>query len=136
MEKRNLTAAYKFYCDKNLENAHSALADTRATLDVLVAQIERYEGEEVLDGLGNKMGKIANDVQSVDRLSQNKSVDLAGRMIYKNGTEVFNFGKHRGKPVAEVLQNEPSFYDWILKGDFPLETKRRLTQIKLRSFGK
>lgn len=136
MEKRNLTAAYKFYCGKDLVNAHSALADTQATMEVLISQIEQYEGQEVLDGLGNKMGQIANDVQSVDRLSQNKSVDLAGRMIYKDGTEVFNFGKHRGKPVAQVLANEPSFYDWILKGDFPLETKRKLTQIKLRSFGK
>jgi DNA polymerase-3 subunit epsilon len=74
-------------------------------------------------------------MESINRLSQNRMVDLAGRIIYKDGTEVFNFGKHRGKPVAEVLQKEPSFYDWIMKGDFPLDTKRKLTQIKLRQFG-
>jgi len=135
MEKRNLTAAYKFYCGEDLENAHSALADTKATMDVLISQIERYEGQEVRDSLGAKLGQIENDMSSIDRLSQNRMVDLAGRMIYKNDTEVFNFGKHRGKPVAEVLRNEPSFYDWMMKGDFPLDTKRKLTQIKLKGFG-
>jgi len=135
MEKRNLTAAYKFYCGEELENAHSALADTKATKDVLISQIERYEGQEVRDSLGGKLGQIANDMGSIDRLSQNRMVDLAGRIIYKNDTEVFNFGKHRGKPVAEVIKKEPSFYDWMMKGDFPLDTKRKLTQIKLKDFG-
>ncbi|MCP4458121.1 MAG: 3'-5' exonuclease [Cytophagales bacterium] len=135
MEKRNLTAAYKFYCDKDLENAHSALADTKATFDVLVSQIERYEGREVKDSLGKKLGQIENDMSSIDRLSQNIMVDLGGRMIFKEGIEVFNFGKHKGKPVAEVLKMEPSFYDWMMKGDFPLDTKRKLTQIKLKDFG-
>lgn len=135
MEKRNLTAAYKFYCNKELENAHSALADTKATYEVLVSQIERYEGQEVLDSLGNRLGQIANDVKTIDRLSQNRMVDLAGRIIYKDGQEVFNFGKHRGKSVLKVLEDEPSFYDWMMKGDFPLDTKRKLTQIKLRGFG-
>lgn len=135
MEKRNLTAAYKFYCNEDLKNAHSALADTKATLDVLVSQVERYEGQEVKDSLGEKLGQIENDMSSIDRLSQNRMVDLAGRMILKEGTEVFNFGKHRGKAVADVLKNEPSFYDWMMKGDFPLDTKRKLTQIKLKDFG-
>ena len=135
MEKRNLTAAYKFYCDQELENAHNALADTKATLDVLVSQIERYEGQEVHDSLGKKLGQIENDMSSIDRLSQNRMVDLGGRMIFKDGTEVFNFGKHRGKSVTEVLKTEPSFYDWMMKGDFPLDTKRKLTQIKLKDFG-
>lgn len=135
MEKRNLTAAYKFYCGKNLENAHSAAADTQATFEVLVSQIERYNGQEVEDSLGKVIGKIENDMGAINRLSQNQMVDLAGRMIIKDGVEVFNFGKHRWKPVAEVLKSEPSFYDWMMKGDFPLETKRKLTQIKLRDFG-
>ena len=136
MEKRNLTAAYKFYCGKKLENAHSALADTQATYEVLLSQIEKYEGQEVNDSLGKKMTVIENNMDSVNRLSQNKMVDLAGRIIYKDGKEVFNFGKHRGKPVTQVLSNEPSFYDWMMKGDFPMDTKRKLTQIKLQGFGK
>jgi DNA polymerase-3 subunit epsilon len=135
MEKRNLTAAYKFYCGKELENAHSAIADTQATYEVLVAQIQHYEGQEVVDSLGNRLGKIENDMGAINRLSQNQMVDLAGRIILKDNTEVFNFGKHRGKSVIQVLKEEPSFYDWMMKGDFPLDTKRRLTQIKLRDFG-
>ncbi len=135
MEKRNLTAAYKFYCDKDLENAHSAMADTKATLDVLISQVERYEGQEVKDSLGKTLGQIENDMNSIDRLSQNHTVDLAGRIILKDGIEVFNFGKHRWKPVSDILKKEPSFYDWMMKGDFPLDTKRKLTQIKLKDFG-
>lgn len=136
MEKRNLTAAYKFYCNRNLENAHSALADTKATYDVLLAQIERYEGQEACDTLGKKLGEIKNDMGALHNLTTSSRVDLAGRMIYKDGVETFNFGKHRGKPVSEILAKEPSFYDWIMKGDFPLDTKRKLTQIKLRGFNK
>jgi DNA polymerase-3 subunit epsilon len=135
MEKRNLTAAYTFYCGKKLENAHSAAADTQATFEVLMSQIERYDGQDVEDSLGNKIGRIENDMSAINRLSQNQMIDLAGRMIIKDGVEVFNFGKHRWKPVAEVLKKEPSFYDWMMKGDFPLDTKRKLTQIKLRDFG-
>lgn len=134
MEKRNLKAAYKFYCDKILENAHSALADTKATYEVLLAQVKKYEGQDTFDSLGNKITTIQNDMESLSRLSTSKMVDLAGRMVLKDGVEVFNFGKHRGKPVAEVLKNEPSFYDWMMKGDFPLDTKRKLTKIKLRAF--
>ncbi len=134
MEKRNLTAAYKFYCDKELENAHSALADTQATYHVLVAQIEKYEGQEALDNLGKKLDTIENDMGILHNLTTTNRVDLAGRIIMKEGVETFNFGKHRGKPVLETLQKEPSFYDWMMKGDFPLDTKRRLTQIKLKGF--
>lgn len=137
MEKRNLTAAYKFYCDKKLENAHSALADTQATMEVFVAQIDRYQGEEVTDMLGKPIGTIENDMEAVHNLVNKKMVDLAGRIVYNDrGEEVFNFGKHRGKPVAEVLAKEPSFYDWMMKGDFPLDTKRRLTQLRLKNFSK
>lgn len=134
MEKRNLTAAYKFYCDKNLENAHSALADTVATYEVLLAQVERYEGQEAFDNLGKKMADIKNDMGVLHELSNSNRVDLGGRMVYKDGVEVFNFGKHKGRPVTEVLEREPSFYDWMMKGDFPMDTKRKLTQIKLRGF--
>lgn len=135
MEKRNLSAAYQFYCNKTLENAHSALADTRATLDVFKAQVEKYDGMEMQDLLGNKVGVIKNDMKAIHDLVNKKMVDLAGRIVFnEKGIEVFNFGKHKGKPVAEVLEKEPSFYDWMMKGDFPLDTKRKLTQLRLRKF--
>jgi DNA polymerase III subunit epsilon len=136
MEKRNLAAAYQFYCDRTLENAHSAVADTQATYEVLLAQIQKYDGQEAVDPLGNKLGTIENDIASINRLSVNRTVDLAGRMVYKGNQIVFNFGKHRGKEVSQVLKEEPSFYDWVMKGDFSLDTKRKLTQIKLQDFGK
>lgn len=136
MEKRNLTAALKFYCNKDLINAHSAMADTQATYDVLLAQVEKYHGQDAVDTQGNKITTIDNDVDALSKLATSRMIDLAGRMIYKDGIEIFNFGKHRGKPVTEVLQQEPSFYDWMMKGDFPLDTKRKLTQIKLKGFKK
>lgn len=132
MEKRNLTAAYQFYCQKELIDAHNAMADTKATYEVLLAQVKRYEGKDAVDTMGNKIATINNDVEVLSKLSPSKMIDLAGRMVYKNGIEVFNFGKHKGKPVKEVLKNEPSFYEWIMKGDFTLDTKRKLTQIKLK----
>ncbi len=135
MEKRTLAAAYKFYVNKEIENAHSAEADTEATIEVLKAQVEKYNGQDVTDGLGKKVGVILNDMESLNQLSSSQQVDLAGRMVYNHkGVEVFNFGKHRNKSVTEILQQEPSYYDWIMKGDFPLDTKRRLTEIKLKSF--
>ncbi len=136
MEKRNLTAAYKFYCGKDLINAHSALADTQATYEVLLSQIEKYEGMEMTDLGGESLGVIKNDMGVIHNMTNGKMVDLAGRMTINNdGVEIFNFGKHKGKPVSEVLKSEPSFYDWLMKGDFPLDTKRKLTQIRLRNFG-
>lgn len=136
MEKRNLSAALKFYCGKTLENAHSALADTQATYEVLVAQLEKYEGQELTDLKGETLGTITNDMQVIHDLTNGKMIDLAGRMVYDDqGQEIFNFGKHRGKSVSEILKAEPGFYDWIMKGDFPLDTKRKLTQIRLRNFG-
>lgn len=134
MEPRNLTAAYKFYCGKDLIGAHGAEADTIATLEVLNAQVQRYLGMTGKDDSGNDI-ILQNDVDVLHSFTVNKNVDLAGRMVYdKDGQEVFNFGKHKGLAVLEVLQKEPSFYDWILKGDFPLDTKRRLTEIRLRMF--
>lgn len=123
-EQRTLSAAYQFYCSKELENAHSSKADTMATYEVLKAQLERYSD------LDNDIEKLA------DYSSFNNIADFAGRIIYDdNGIEIFNFGKHKGKAVEAVLKEEPSYYSWIMNGDFPLYTKKILTEIKLRSFG-
>lgn len=135
MEKRNLTAAYKFYCNKILKDAHSAEADTVATYEILKRQIEMYDGQKVEDLQGNTIGYIQNDIHVLHELTFTKMVDLAGRMVFnENGIEVFNFGKHKGKAVSEILAREPSYYDWMMNGDFPLDTKRKLTEIKLRGF--
>ncbi|MEP2774104.1 MAG: 3'-5' exonuclease [Fulvivirga sp.] len=135
MEKRTLSAAYKFYCGKNLDNAHSAEADTKATLEVLEAQVEKYAGQEVVDNLGKKLGIVENDIESLHNLTKSNMVDLAGRIVLnRDGVEVFNFGKHRNKPVAIVLKTDPSYYDWMMKGEFPQNTKQVLTGIKLRNF--
>ena len=134
MEKRTLAAAYRFYCNKTLEGAHGAEADTQATLEVLQAQVDRYRNEPVVDMKGNQLGVIQDDVASLHKVSVANMVDLAGRMSYnEDGVEVFNFGKHKNKPVSEVLEKEPNFYDWMMKGDFPQDTKRRLTEIRLRA---
>jgi len=135
MEKRNLTAAYKFYCDKELVGAHGAMVDTEATLEVFKAQIERYNGREVSDLSGKIIGKVENDMASIHGLVASNMVDLAGRFIYNDKRiEVFNFGKHKGKSVSDILNKERGYYDWMMKGDFPLDTKRKLTQIKLKNF--
>ena len=125
MEPRNLSAAYKFYCDRNLENAHSAEADTIATWNILKAQIDRYDS-------------LPKDVKGLHEHSgQSRNVDLAGRFVYDNNkVPVFNFGKHRGKPIAWVLEKEPSYYKWMMDGDFPLQTKRVLTKIRLNLMNK
>ncbi len=135
MEPRNLSAAYKFYCGKDLVGAHGAEADTLATLEVLSAQIDRYLGQPCRDDSTGVEVLIGPDVDVLHQITANRNVDLAGRMVFnREGVEVFNFGKHKDKPVLEVLQREPNFYDWIQNGDFPLETKHRLTEIKLRLF--
>ena len=122
-EQLTLEAAYSIYCDKKLKNAHSAEADTIATYEVLKSQLDRYSDLE------NDI-----DVLSKEYSSFNSNVDFAGRFVYdEKGVEVFNFGKHKGKPVAEVLRNEPSYYAWMMDGDFPLNTKQALTKIRLRA---
>lgn len=137
MEKRNLSAAYKFYCNKELLNAHSAEADTIASHEILLKQIERYDGQEVEDMKGNKLGVIQNDMEAIHNITLQKMVDLAGRMIFNDdGEEVFNFGKHKGKRVVDILAKEPMYYNWIQKNDFSLDTKRKLTEIKLKQFNK
>jgi DNA polymerase-3 subunit epsilon len=121
MEQRTLAAAYKFYCQKEIENAHSAEADIIATYEVFVAQLERYPD-------------LAKDVEGLHQFTaMTQNVDLAGRIVFnEKKEEVFNFGKHKGRSVAEVFDKEPSYYDWMLKGDFPAETKQVLTALRLR----
>ncbi len=137
MEKRNLSSAYRFYCNKELENAHNAMVDTKATLEVLDNQIRKYEGQSVSDLKGNNLGIIENDITRLHDLTNQKMVDLAGRIVYNDSNEeVFNFGKHKGKRVIDVFDKEKSYYDWMLNSDFPLDTKRRLTEIKLRAFNR
>lgn len=134
MEQRTLKAAYKFYCGKEIINAHSAQADIEATYEVFLAQLERYNNVEFEDRKGVKSIPVKNDIKALhDFTNIHKNADLAGRIVYnEQGIEVFNFGKHIGKPVEQVLKDEPSYYAWMMNGDFPLYTKRVLTDIKLR----
>jgi DNA polymerase-3 subunit epsilon len=122
-EPRTLSAAFKFYCDGDLENAHSAEADTRATYEVLKAQLDRYEDLE-------------NDVNYLSKFSSfNRNADFAGRIVLDdNDEEVFNFGKYKGQKVADVLKRDPGYYGWMLQGDFTLHTKKVITNVKLKSF--
>jgi DNA polymerase-3 subunit epsilon len=122
MEPRTLTAAYKFFCEKELTNAHGAEADVNATIDVLLSQLKRYP-------------QLGNTVESIlGTIGEEKIVDYARRFLFDNkGVEVFNFGKHKGRPVTDVLRAEPQYYDWMMKGDFPLHTKQKLTEILNRT---
>ncbi len=132
MEPRTLSAAYKFYCNEELENAHSAEADTLATYDVLVQQVERYKEVAVKTKDGKLEYPVKNDMEELNKLVASNTIDYAGRMIYdENKVPVFNFGKYRHKPILEVLKKDPSYYDWIQKGDFPLDTKKKLMELKL-----
>ncbi|MFH2094159.1 MAG: 3'-5' exonuclease [Bacteroidota bacterium] len=125
MEQRTLAAAYRFYCDKELEGAHTAKADTYATYEVLMSQLDKYNDLE-------------NDVDYLCKFSaQTNNADFAGRVVYdENGTELINFGKYKGQPVEDVLKKDPGYYGWIMNGDFPLYTKKVFTAIKLRAFQK
>lgn len=120
-EQRTLVAAYRFYCGKELEEAHSAAADTAATYEVLQAQLDRYPDLE-------------NDVDALAEYSaRGETVDYAGRIVYnERGEEVFGFGKHKGRPVCEVFETEPSYYSWMMNGDFPLYTKKVITELRFR----
>lgn len=134
MEQRTLRAAYKFYCDKDIVNAHSAEADITATYHVLLAQIERYKDTEFEDKQGNISKPVKNDVDALHTFTNmNKPVDFAGRMVFnEQGQETFNFGKHKGKTVEQVFDTEPSYYAWMRQGDFPLYTKKKLEEIWAR----
>lgn len=138
MEKRTLAAAYLFYCNKPLTDAHTALADTRATYDVLKAQLDTYQDVEYEDNHGKKSIPIQNDIEKLAEFSSyDRNVDFVGRIVYdENGVEVFNFGKNKGLPVEKVLEEQPGYFGWIINSDFPLYTKRVLTQLKLRMMGK
>ncbi len=122
MEQRTLVAAYKFYCDKELVNAHSAEADTRATYEVLLSQLDRYDD-------------LPNDVEALAEFSsRGRTADFAGRILFDDkGVEVFGFGKYKGQSVAEVFATEPSYYAWMMNGDFPRYTKKIITEIRLRN---
>ncbi len=121
MEQRTLSAAYKFYCNKLLDGAHSAEIDATATHEILIAQLQRYPD-------------LGTSIDSVLRLiGEEPIVDFARRFILENGIEIFNFGKYKGRSVAEVLRTEPQYYDWMMKGDFPQYTKQKLTEIRTRS---
>ncbi len=121
MEQRTLSAAYRFYCNADLEDAHSAAADTKATYEVLKAQLDRYPS-------------LKNDVTSLAEISAyGKNVDFAGRIVLdERGNEVINFGKYKGQKVTDVLRKDLGYYGWIMQSDFTLDTKRVLTNIKLR----
>ena len=117
LEPRNLEAAVRFYCEQDLKNAHSAMADVIATHDVLVAQLQRYSS-------------LQNDVEFLEKFSEDgKFIDVARRLVYKNNKVCYNFGKHKDKSVADVLRSEPGYHDWMLKSDFPLHTKHKLKEV-------
>ncbi|MFT3901625.1 MAG: exonuclease domain-containing protein [Niabella sp.] len=121
MEQRTLSAAYRFYCNKTLEGAHSAEVDASATHEILVAQLERYP-------------ELGSTIESINKvIGEDVIVDFARRFVMDNGVEVFNFGKYKGKPVADVLKAEPQYYDWMMRGDFPQHTKQKLTEIFTRT---
>jgi DNA polymerase-3 subunit epsilon len=121
MEPRTLSAAYKFYCSKNHDGAHGAEADATATYEILEAQIIRYP-------------ELGNNIDSMLKvIGEDQIVDFARRFVMENGIEVFNFGKFKGRPVADVLKSEPQYYDWMMKGDFPQHTKQKLTEIFTRT---
>lgn len=125
MEERTLSAAYRFYCNRELENAHSAEADTVATYEVFKAQVQRYD-------------QLKTSVSAISEFTGlNKRVDLEGRIILDNkNQEIFNFGKHKGKTVESVFQNEPTYYNWMMDGEFPAYTKKIITDIRLRMLKK
>lgn len=136
MEPRTLGAAYRFYCNQELTNAHQAEADTIATFEILKAQLDRYAGKEYVDKNDNRSYPIVNDTKALSDFSYySKNADLVGHIIYnEKGEEVFNFGKYKGLSVEGVFAKEPAYYDWMMKSEFPLVTKKTITAIKLRGF--
>ena len=138
MEPRTLKGAYRFFCHAELEGAHGAGADTKATYEVLKAMLDKYQGVEYEDSKGVKSQGPVNDMKELSRFSaHHQNADLSGQIIYDaEGKEVFQFGKHKGKRVEDVFRMEPSYYSWMMNNDFPLYTKKLITAIKLRMGGK
>ena len=134
MEPRNLKGAYKFYCNKELKDAHTANADTRATLEVFKQQLDRYEGVEYEDYDGTISTPIVNDMNKLAQFTKTGNwADLVGHIYYnKENKECFNFGKHKGSIVEEVFEKEPAYYAWMMNSDFPLSTKKLITEIITR----
>jgi DNA polymerase-3 subunit epsilon len=132
MEQRTLKAAYRFYCDKELEGAHEAYPDTAATLEILVSQLEKYADATISDSRGETVGPVPSDMGELHKFCQRThNADLAGRLIYNDdGVIVFNFGKNKGVSVKELIERDPGYFGWMMKGDFPRYTKRVLEQIK------
>ncbi|HIG58607.1 MAG TPA: 3'-5' exonuclease [Flavobacteriales bacterium] len=132
MEQRTLKAAYRFYCDKELEGAHEAYPDTAATLEILVSQLEKYADATISDSRGETVGPVPSDMDELHKFCQRThNADLAGRLIYNDdGVIVFNFGKNKGVSVKELIERDPGYFGWMMKGDFPRYTKRVLEQIK------
>ena len=134
MEKRNLSSAYKFYCNKILENAHDSYADTKATVEIIKKQIDFYMNQEVIDNKGNKLGKITSNIDSIGSIINNNIVDISGRIIKNSdGKEIFNFGKYKNQLVEAVFKENPQYYHWMINNDFPLHTKKKISEIKLRN---
>ncbi len=133
MEKRTLSAAYTFYCKKKLENAHSALADTHATVAIFKQQLQQYEGKKVIDAQSKNLGTITNDINTIHDIFHHTSVDLSNRLAYdKDRAVIFNFGQHKGKKVIDIFKQYPNYYHWIMRSSFPIDTKRKLTQMRLQ----
>lgn len=135
MEPRTLKAAYKFYCSKELTDAHQAEADTRATYEILLSQLQRYKDVEYIDGDGHKSFPVQNDMEALYQFSYNqRNADLVGHIgINRKNREIFNFGKYKGREVEEVFKTEPQYYNWMMNAEFPLSTKKVITAIYLRS---
>lgn len=131
MEPRTLAAAHKFYCKTEMENSHQAEADTRATYNVLKGQLDAYNGVQYEDKKTGKTIEFSNNIKMLSDFStENRNVDFAGQIILnENDEEIFNFGKHKGKSVRDIFTKEPPYYDWMIKSDFPLYTKKVITRI-------
>ena len=134
MEPRTLKAAYKFYCNKELVDAHTAEADTIATYEILLSQLQRYEDVEYEDAEGKVSKPVVNDMDALYQFSYNhRNADLVGHIVYNaHGQESFNFGKHKGKTLEEVFKKEPHYYDWMMNADFPLYTKNVLKEVRFK----
>ena len=132
MEQRTLRAAFKFYCDKDLEGEHEALPDTMATVEVFLAQLERYKNTTVLDSRGDTVGPVPSDMEALAEFCKMRNnADLMGRLVFdEEGQVVFQFGKHTGKRVKDVLDRDPGYFGWMMQGDFPRYTKRILQKVK------